>query len=179
MFGSPVAPRKTSNIEMDLDAHHDYQSSEYSMHMLRRPHSADLLEREVPRGMSPSMMYPYYHHYPQESDVSHGTSASERPVIHPFLHRHSKVARGYDSAGRLANGAAGEPSDGKASMERFIDSHLEQNRMQRARMEMSGSEGNDIRSDASEASSNLGSKLGSNMTSELGKSIQSIESEVL
>ena len=176
MYGSPVGHRRVATMDAELEAfHHDRQDSGNSMQGPRRPNTADLLEREIPRGMSPYSAY-YYHHYPQESDVSHITSASEQPFIHPFPRREPlRVMRGYNSAGKLPNGAVGEPSEGKVSMERFLDTQLEQHR-KNTQQDVVRAGSNDVRSDASEVSSTL-EKPDSSV--ELGKSVNSIESEVL
>lgn len=176
MYGSPVAHRRVATMDAELEAYHYHQDSGNSMQApnLKRPHTTDLLEREVPRGTSPMHPY-YYYHYPQESDMSQVTSASEQPIIHPFPRRELKLTREYYLAGRLPNGVVGEPSEGKASMERFLDSQLEQHRKDSMR-DAAGPASNDIRSDASEVSSASG-KLASSVG--LANSAHSIESEVL
>ena len=135
MYGSPVGHRRVATMDAELEAYHYHQESGNSMQApnLKRPHTTDLLEREVPRGMSP--MYPHYYqyHYPQESDMSHFTNASEQPMIHPFPRREPKLVP-Y-SAGRHPNGVVGEPSEGKASMDHFLDYQLEQHRKDSMRRE--------------------------------------------
>ena len=175
VYGSPVAHRRVATMDAELEAfHHDRQDSGNSMQAPRRPNTADFLEREIPRGMSPYSAY-YYHHYPQESDVSQITSASEQPFIHPFPRREPlRVMRGYNSVGKIPSGAVGEPSEGKVSMDRFLDTQLEQHRKNTQHVVKPGS--NDVRSDVSEVSSTL-EKPDSSV--ELGKSVNSVESEVL
>lgn len=177
MHGSPVGHRRVATMDPELEAYHDRQGSGNSTQAPRRPLTADLLEREGPRGVSP--MYPhyaYYHHYPQESDMSHMTSASEQPIIYPFPRREPlKMLRGYPSAGRILNDAGGDTNEGKESMEHFLDSQLEQQRNERV-IDVIQTGSNDFRSDASEVSSTAGKP---DSSVDLGKSVNSIESEVL
>jgi hypothetical protein len=109
-YASPSSRRMVS--ERDLEKHHLNHSGYSTPHLPRRPHTADMLETEFPRGGSP-MLY----HRPQDSVISQPT---EQPLIHPFPRRGMKIQPAFFSTSHLPS----KPVEGDHTMERFITEQL-------------------------------------------------------
>ena len=114
-YASPSSHRMMVS-ERELERRHLAGSGYSTPYLPQRPHTADLLEAEVPRGQSP-MLY----HKPQESVVSQPPMNGDQPVIHPFPRRGLKVQPGYFSTSHLPS----KPIEGDHTMERFLTAQLQ------------------------------------------------------